>query len=101
MLVLTRKIGEMIRIGEEIELVVVDVSRGRVKLGFSGPRNIRVRRSELAENAGERALSGNVSNDSVPNEGSMRPVVAASPIPIPGRPLRSYRAALAEACSQG
>ena len=99
MLVLTRKIGEMIRIGEEIELVVVEISRGRVKLGFAGPRNIRVRRSELADDAGEPAQSGNASNDSVPNEGSMRPDVAASP--IPGRPLRSYRTALADACSQG
>lgn len=47
MLVLSRKIGETIRIGAEIDLVVLDVSRGRVKLGFAGPRNVEVRRGEL------------------------------------------------------
>ena len=94
MLVLTRKIGEMIRIGEEIELVVVNVSRGRVKLGFAGPRNIRVRRSELVEDAGDRAAP-----DSVFDECSSRPITAVAA--IPGRPLRAYRTELANACSQG
>ena len=94
MLVLTRKIGEMIRIGEEIELVVVDVSRGRVKLGFAGPRSIRVRRSELAEVPDERAVAKGVSKES-----SLPSTAAASA--VAGRPLRSYRTELANACSQG
>ena len=49
MLVLSRKIGETIRIGSEIELVVLDVNRGRVKLGFAGPRDVQVRRGELID----------------------------------------------------
>jgi len=46
MLVLSRKIGETIRIGAGLELVVLDVHRGRVKLGFAGPRDISIRRGE-------------------------------------------------------
>ncbi|HLJ12614.1 MAG TPA: carbon storage regulator [Planctomycetaceae bacterium] len=49
MLVLSRKIGESIRIGAEIDLVVLDVSRGRVKLGFVGPKQIPIRRGEIEE----------------------------------------------------
>lgn len=49
MLVLSRKAGETIRIGSSIELVVLGVSHGRVKLGFAGPKQIPVRRGELAD----------------------------------------------------
>lgn len=47
MLVLSRKIGEAIRIGDDIEIVVLDATRGRVKLGITGPKHVSVRRSEL------------------------------------------------------
>jgi len=52
MLVLSRKIGETIRIGSEVELVVLKVERGRVKLGFAGPRDVAVRRGELEDSQG-------------------------------------------------
>lgn len=47
MLVLSRKAGESIRIGTEIEVVVLGVSKGRVRLGFELPQDIPVRRSEI------------------------------------------------------
>ena len=49
MLVLSRKIGETIRIGAELDLVVLEVARGRVKLGFAGSRSVPVRRGELPD----------------------------------------------------
>jgi carbon storage regulator len=49
MLVLTRKLGEAIRIGDNVELYVVGVSRGKVKLGFKAPRNVAVQRAEIPE----------------------------------------------------
>lgn len=51
MLVLTRKIGEVIQIGDEIEVVVLSTSGGRVKLGFSAPPEVRINRAELADAA--------------------------------------------------
>lgn len=47
MLVLTRKKGECIRIGDTIELVVVEISRGKVKLGFTSPPDVPIHREEV------------------------------------------------------
>lgn len=50
MLVLSRKIGESVHIGGGIVVTVVDVRRdGKVRLGFTAPREIPVVRTEVAE----------------------------------------------------
>jgi carbon storage regulator len=49
MLVLTRKLGESVCVGQDVEVFVVGVSRGRVKLGFRAPREMPVQRSEVAD----------------------------------------------------
>jgi carbon storage regulator CsrA len=46
-LVLTRKSGEEIRIGELMTITVLEMGRNRVKLGFSGPSQVPVVRGEL------------------------------------------------------
>lgn len=51
MLVLTRKIGEEIRIGDDIVLKVTGVQGGRVKIGVSAPRERRITRPEVEEAA--------------------------------------------------
>jgi len=47
MLVLTRKAGERIVIGENVEISVVRIRGNRVRLGVSAPRQIAVRRREV------------------------------------------------------
>lgn len=47
MLVLTRKVGESIRIGEDIEVVVTAVDQNKVKIGIRSPREIPIYREEL------------------------------------------------------
>jgi carbon storage regulator len=47
MLVLTRRPGQSILIGDGIELVVVRVEGDRVVLGIEAPRDVRVVRAEL------------------------------------------------------
>ncbi len=47
MLVLSRKKGETIVIGRQIELTVLEVRKDRVKLGFSAPPEILIHRREL------------------------------------------------------
>ena len=44
MLVLTRKIGDKVLLGEEIEIAVVDIQGNQVKLGISAPRALPVLR---------------------------------------------------------
>lgn len=47
MLVLTRKVGEQIFIGDDVCLTVVQVERGKVRIGIEAPRDINIRRSEI------------------------------------------------------
>ena len=47
MLVLTRRIGESINIGEDIEIVVTAIEQNKVKLGIRSPRHVPVYRQEL------------------------------------------------------
>ena len=49
MLVLTRKPGEQIVIGNGIRVTVVSVGPGRVKIGIEAPPNVRIDRSEIHE----------------------------------------------------
>ncbi len=47
MLVLARKINESIMIGDEIEIVVIDIKGDQIKLGIKAPRRIAVHRKEI------------------------------------------------------
>jgi carbon storage regulator len=47
MLVLSRKNGETICISRGIEVKVLSISRNVVKLGFSAPPNVDIRRQEI------------------------------------------------------
>lgn len=47
MLILQRRAGESIRIGEDIEITVVSTEGGRVRLSISAPKEITILRSEL------------------------------------------------------
>lgn len=48
MLVLTRKTGEEIIIGDGIRVQVIDTKGGRVRLGITAPRSVSVHRSEVS-----------------------------------------------------
>ena len=49
MLVLTRKIGQVINIGDDIKIMVIDVRGDQVRLGIEAPRSIPIFREELLE----------------------------------------------------
>ncbi|WP_372895745.1 carbon storage regulator [Stieleria sp.] len=48
MLVLSRKIGEEILLGDDIRIVITRASRSRVSLAIDAPLGVAVRRSELS-----------------------------------------------------
>jgi carbon storage regulator len=60
MLILTRKLGENIRIGDKIKITILDVKGGQVKLGIDAPPHIAVHREEIYERIREenRRASG-------------------------------------------
>lgn len=47
MLVLSRKLGEKIIIGDNISITIIDIDRGKVRLGIEAPRSVPVYRHEL------------------------------------------------------
>ncbi|QJW97851.1 carbon storage regulator [Frigoriglobus tundricola] len=47
MLVLSRKLGEKIFIGDNICITVVDIDRGKIRLGIEAPRDVPIYRQEL------------------------------------------------------
>jgi carbon storage regulator len=49
MLVFTRKKGESLVIGNEIEVTILNVGTGSVKVGIAAPRHISVHRHEVFE----------------------------------------------------
>ena len=49
MLVLTRRVGERFRIGENIYVTVVRIADGGVRIGIEAPPNVSIVRSELIE----------------------------------------------------
>ncbi|WP_102264379.1 carbon storage regulator CsrA [Mesobacillus jeotgali] len=49
MLVLTRKNGETIKIGDDIEITVISSKNDQVKIGINAPKNIEVFRKEILD----------------------------------------------------
>ena len=62
MLILTRKIDEAIRVGEDIRIVLVQIKGGQLRLGIECPPHVRVLREELYEAVRQENLNA-VSSD--------------------------------------
>lgn len=59
MLILTRRVGETVMIGNDIEVTVLGVKGNQVRLGITAPREVGVHREEIFERIQEerRALA--------------------------------------------
>jgi carbon storage regulator len=71
MLVLTRKTNQSIMIGDDVEVSVLAVSRDKIRLGITAPRDVPVFRKEVwlsikgeqAQDKGEQAQDGDGTGD--------------------------------------
>ncbi len=72
MLVLTRKLGESIRIGDTIIVKIVDLDGRHVKLGIEAPKSIAVNREEIYERIQRENRAA-----STLKEGSVQNIVSA------------------------
>jgi len=66
-LIVARRKGQRIRIGENIEVVVTEVSRGEVRLGIVAPKHVAVVREEMqrAVEEANRASAASTLSDEV------------------------------------
>lgn len=86
MLVLSRKSGEQIHVGDEIVIEIKKITGSRVTVAIDAPREIRILRGELKE-AGEtleKAPAASAAEPSVSHENSAHDQPAAVP------PLHTY-----------
>ncbi len=47
MLILTRRIGESLKIGEEIKITLLGIKGNQVRIGIDAPRDVEVHREEI------------------------------------------------------
>lgn len=57
MLILTRKLGEKINIGDDITVTLLEIKGAQVKLGIDAPKRIGIHRNEIYEKIREENLS--------------------------------------------
>lgn len=89
MLTLTRKAGERIVIGDGIEITVVDLGRGKVRIGITAPRGVPIHRGEVVERIGRENRAAAASRAP-----TLAPQAAPTRIDIPAGlfGLRGHRA---------
>lgn len=54
MLILTRRIGEVLMIGDEIKITILGVRGHQVRIGIDAPKNISVHRKEVYDQVNEK-----------------------------------------------
>lgn len=76
MLILTRRPGEAICIGDDIEILIKEVRRNHVRIGINAPKDIQIRRADtVSKNPSEEApeASENAAPPSEPAESDTKP----------------------------
>jgi carbon storage regulator len=59
MLILTRRVGETLMIGDEVTVTVLGVRGNQVRIGVSAPKDVTVHREEIYQRIREeKAVSG-------------------------------------------
>ena len=67
MLILTRRVGETVVIGDEVQVTVLGVKGNQVRLGVNAPRDVSVHRQEIYDRIRKEQAGGEAD---APGEGS-------------------------------
>jgi carbon storage regulator len=65
MLILTRRVGETVMIGNDVTVTVLGVKGNQVRVGINAPKTIAVHREEIYERI-KREQEGDTRNDGAP-----------------------------------
>lgn len=82
MLVLSRKPGEQIRIGDNVTITLVEVRGNRIKIGIDAPRDVNVVRSELQPHHEPQRRAGGRSARRAPAERAAFNLIADEPLEL-------------------
>ena len=86
MLVLSRRIGERLHLGDNVVIEVKRISGCRVTLGIDAPRELRILRGELVK-AAEEFEEAPVESPALANGA---PVPVGAPLPVEPYPVEPY-----------
>jgi carbon storage regulator len=60
MLILTRRPGESVMIGDEVTVTVLGIKGNQIRMGFSAPQNVAVHREEVYQRIQAERLTSNM-----------------------------------------
>ncbi|MDD2262555.1 MAG: carbon storage regulator [Clostridia bacterium] len=63
MLVISRKAGESIIIGDDIEVVIIEAQNGKVKIGVKADNSIRILRKEIIDEVTKTNIQASAKTD--------------------------------------
>ncbi|ARS53313.1 carbon storage regulator CsrA [Kushneria konosiri] len=65
MLILTRRVGETLMVGDEITVTVLGVKGNQVRLGVNAPKNVSVHREEIYQRIQQEKDGSDSENDPI------------------------------------
>ena len=78
MLILSRKIDEKIKIGEDITITIIDIHGDQVKIGVEAPKNVKVFRQEVFDAIQSENKAAVVASEDADNQRTLSAMSALS-----------------------
>lgn len=70
MLILSRRVGETVMIGEDVTVTVLGVQRNQVRIGFDAPKHVAVHREEIYSRIRAKKLANTRASSNGPPPGA-------------------------------
>lgn len=99
MLIVTRRKGQRIVLGHDIEIVITDISRSGVKIGIVAPNSLTILRGEVrdaVEQANRESLESSFAEPVSPTLPAVEPSIVVSIDPAASAALNAARPASSE-----